>query len=350
MGIGPGSRVWTSPNSFVASANCALYCGAQVDFVDIDPESRNLSVTALSDKLVAAEQAGTLPDLLIPVHFAGLPCDLREMRALADRYGFRILADGSHATGAEYLGRPVGGAWAHATVFSFHAVKVITCGEGGMLTTDDDDLAERFALLRTHGITRDGARFAEPAEGPWVYEQQMLGFNGRMTEMQAALGLSQLQRLPAMAAEREQQARHYDRALADLPVRRPLRKLDRHSAWHLYAVELSDPAADRAQVFATLRDAGIGVNVHYIPIHTQPDYRLRGFARGDYPASEAYYARALSLPLFPGLAPEEQEHVVRTLRAALCAAAGGGRAPAVQTAHQPEAPPDARATTATAAA
>lgn len=319
LGIGPGKRVWTSPISFLASANCALYCGAQIDFVDIDPATRNLSVVALADKLERASRGGTLPDLLIPVDFSGLPCDLREMRELADRFGFRILEDASHATGASYLGRPVGSAHAHASVFSFHAVKIVTTAEGGVVTTHDPALAKQLRLLRSHGMTRDSTDLQEPVEGPWVYEQQALGFNYRLTDLQAALGCSQLVRLDAMHAARAALAEHYDHLLADLPLRLPPRRADRVSAWHLYAIELDDErcAARRADVFAALRAQGIGVNVHYIPIHTQPYYRRLGFARGDFPAAERYYAQALSIPLFPALTEAQQQHVVSALRTAL---------------------------------
>lgn len=320
--VGPGSRVWTTPISFVASANCALYCGATVDFVDIDPATRNLSVDRLREKLEDAEARGKLPHLLIPVDFAGLPADLRELRMLADRYGFAILEDASHATGASYLDRPVGSAWADATVFSFHAVKVLTCAEGGMVTTNDPALAQRIALLRSHGITRDEAEFefaGSGQHGPWYYEQQALGFNARMTEMQAALGLSQLGRLDTMQARREALADRYDTLLAKLPLILPARRDDRRSAWHLYAVEI-DPkrsALSREAAFAALRAAGIGVNVHYIPIHTQPYYRRLGFSEGDFPAAERYAARTLSLPLFPALTNAQQDHVVEVLRAVL---------------------------------
>lgn len=321
LGIGPGKRVWTTPNSFLASANCALYCGATIDFVDIDPLTRNLSVAALAAKLAQAEASGTLPDLLIPVDFAGLPCDLREMRALADRHGFAILQDASHATGAQYLGAPVGSAWADATVFSFHAVKVITTAEGGMVTTRDAALAERLQGLRSHGMVRDASRMTQPPEGPWVYEQQQLGWNCRMTELQAALGRSQLRRLPQMAAQREASAARYDRLLASLPLRLPARLSDRRSSWHLYAVEIDAgrTPCSRADAFGALRAADIGVNVHYMPIHLQPYYQALGFVRGQFPAAEAYYAQALSLPLFPGMSETEQDRVVAVLAQVLAA-------------------------------
>jgi UDP-4-amino-4,6-dideoxy-N-acetyl-beta-L-altrosamine transaminase len=319
LGVGPGSRVWTSPNSFVASANCALYCGASVDFVDIDPRTRNLSVEALQDKLERAERSGTLPQVVIPVDHGGWSCDLHEIRALADRYGFRVLADASHSVGAHYRGRPVGSALADATVFSFHAVKVITCGEGGMVTTHDPALARRVQALRSHGITRDPELMEQPAEGAWVYEQQSLGYNARLTEMQAALGLSQLERLPAAQARREALARTYDQRLADLPLTLPTRQPGRMPSWHLYAVEL-DPVRTpitRAALFDTMRARGVGVNVHYIPIHTQPHYRRLGFAWGDFPQAERYYAHALSLPLFPGMSDAQQDAVIELVRAAL---------------------------------
>jgi UDP-4-amino-4,6-dideoxy-N-acetyl-beta-L-altrosamine transaminase len=312
LGVGPGSRVWTSPNSFLASANCARYCGAHVDFVDIDPRTRNMSVAALRDKLAT----GVRPDVLVPVDFAGLPCEMREMRELADQHGFRILQDASHATGAVYQGRPVGSRYADATVFSFHAVKIITTAEGGLVTTQDAALAGRLRLLRSHGMTRERALMERPPEGDWYYEQVMLGYNYRLTDVQAALGLSQLGRLEAMQAARAALADRYDTLLAGLPVVVPARCEDRTSAWHLYAVELPD-ARVRAHVFASMRQAGIGVNVHYIPIHTQPYYARLGFRRGAFPAAEHYYERALSLPLFPQLTPAQQETVVATLRAAL---------------------------------
>lgn len=319
LGVGPGTRVWTSPNSFLASANCALYCGAEVDFVDIDAHTRNLSVATLADKLQRAEAEGRLPRVVIPVDFAGLPADLREMRALADRYGFAILEDASHATGASYLGRPVGSAWADATVFSFHAVKIVTTAEGGLVTTRDAALAGRLRLLRSHGMTRDTAEMEGQSEGPWHYEQVLLGFNYRLTELQAALGLSQLRRLEAMHARRVALADRYDTLLDELPLRLPARAADRVSAWHLYAVELDAARTPRTrtEVFAALRAADIGVNVHYIPIHTQPFYRRLGFARGDFPAAEAYYAQAISLPLFPAMTEAQQQHVVDTLHTAL---------------------------------
>ena len=316
LGATAGTRVWTSPNSFLASANCALFCGATVDFVDIEPTTRNMSLSALDSKLERAAAAGELPRVVIPVDFGGLPCDLREMRTLADRYGFAILEDASHATGASYLGRPTGSAFADATVFSFHAVKIVTTAEGGVVTTHDAALARRLRLLRSHGMTRDPGEMEGPPDGPWYYEQLALGFNYRMTDLQAALGRSQLLRLDELHARRRSLADRYDELLRGLPLLLPVRLPDRESAWHLYVVEVDDSgtSARRADVFAALRAARIGVNVHYIPIHTQPYYRHLGFMPGDFPAAESYYARAMSLPLFPALTDAQQERVAEVLR------------------------------------
>lgn len=316
LGVGPRSLVWTSPNSFIASANCALYCGADIDFVDIDPATRNMSLAALAEKLAAADRAGRLPDVLIPVDFSGLACDVKEMRELADRFGFRILEDASHATGATYLGEPVGSAYADVTIFSFHAVKIVTTAEGGMVTTNDDALADKLRLLRSHGMTRDAAQMEGESEGGWYYEQVALGFNYRLTDMQSALGLSQMGRLDSWQRRRAELADRYDQLFTGMPIKLPVRLQDRESAWHLYAIELGDDcAATRADVFAGMRAAQIGVNVHYIPIHTQPQYRRLGFARGDFPAAEHYYDRAISIPLFPAMTDDQQARVVETVAA-----------------------------------
>ncbi len=323
LGVGPGHTVWTSPNSFVASANCALYCGARVDFVDIDPCTRNMSMAALSAKLEQAERQGELPTIVIPVHFSGLPCDMAALRLLADRYGFKILEDASHAVGAEYNGQPIGSRYADASVFSFHPVKIITTGEGGMVTTQDVALARRLQLLRSHGITREASEMDRPETGAWHYEQHDLGYNYRMTDIQAALGHSQLQRLDALHTARERLAERYDRLLAGLPLRLPTRVpgpgRTARSSWHLYVVEVvpGPGVVDRATAFARLRAAGIGVNVHYEPIHLQPYYRRLGFRRGQFPVAEAYAATALSLPLFPGLSDDDQARVVNALKEAL---------------------------------
>jgi UDP-4-amino-4,6-dideoxy-N-acetyl-beta-L-altrosamine transaminase len=319
LGVGRGSRVWTSPNSFVASANCALYCGAEVDFVDIDPETKNLSVDALKAKLAAKAALSELPDVLIPIDFAGQSADLREMRQLADKYKFHIVEDASHATGAAYLGQPVGSDFADLTVFSFHAVKIITTGEGGMVTTNDPALAERVRQLRSHGITRDPKDMQQPSPGAWYYEQALLGYNFRMTEIQAALGVSQLRRLETFKARRQTLAARYDRKLAGLPLIVPKQHSDRESSWHLYVVEIDTSVVtkSRASVFDQLRSENIGVNVHYIPIHLQPFYKALGFRSGDFPNSERYYERALTIPLFPALSEAQQDRVVSALQMAI---------------------------------
>lgn len=318
LGVGPGQTVWTSPNSFVASANCALYCGAEVDFVDIDPTTRNMSVPALREKLGAARQSGRLPSVLIPVHFGGLPCDLRPMRELADEYGFAIVADASHAVGVSYEGHPVAQRYADISVFSFHAVKIITTAEGGLLATQRGDLAAKLRLLRSHGITRDPAEMEQSPEGAWCYEQQLLGYNYRLTDLQAALGSSQLERLGQFQRRREQLAARYPALLAGLPLRLPAVLPDRTHSWHLYAIEVeAGSAVARAEVFACLRQAGIGVNVHYIPIHLHPYYRRLGFTEGMFPYAEAYAQRALSIPLYPNLSGAQQEQVAQALHRAL---------------------------------
>ncbi len=320
LDLGPGDRLWTSPNTFVASANCGLYCGAQVDFVDIDPRTYNLCPNALARKLEQAESEGRLPKVVVPVHFAGQPCDMAAIHALAREYGFRIIEDASHAIGGRYRSEPIGnGRYSDITVFSFHPVKIITTGEGGMALTNDAELAGRMARLRTHGITRDPAQMTHEPDGPWYYQQIELGFNYRMTDIQAALGYSQLQRLDEFVARRHELADRYDALLADLPVITPWRDPDAWSAFHLYVIRLDERRAgqSRRAVFEALRQRGIGVNVHYIPVHTQPYYRALGFAEGDDPEAERYYREAISLPLYPGLAEAEQDFVVEQLRAIL---------------------------------
>jgi UDP-4-amino-4,6-dideoxy-N-acetyl-beta-L-altrosamine transaminase len=323
LGVGPGQLVWTSPNSFVASANCALYCGADVDFVDIDPHTRNMSTEALRLKLEQAEQLGRLPSVVIPVHFAGLPCDMAAIAALAQRYGFKILEDASHAVGTTYEGRPIGSHYAQASVFSFHPVKIITTGEGGMVTTQDPALARRLQLLRSHGITREAQEMQHPQanEGAWYYEQQTLGFNYRLTDLQAALGQAQLLRLEQFRAAREKLAQRYDALLADLPLRLPVwqpsASTQARSSWHLYVVEVLGGSRLRAEVFARLREAGIAANVHYLPIYLQPYYRKLGFKPGHCPTAQTYSEQALSIPLFPTLSAQQQDQVVAALTQAL---------------------------------
>lgn len=317
LGVGPGDLVWTSPVTFVASANCALYCGAEVDFVDIDPVSLNLSVITLETKLAEAKAAGRLPKVVIPVHLTGQSCDMEEIGALARAYGVAVIEDASHAIGGAYGNRPVG-ACTHSdiAVFSFHPVKIITTAEGGLAVTQDKQLADRMMLFRSHGITRDEALMTEPSHGPWYYQQIDLGFNYRMTEMQAALGMSQMTRLDAFVARRHEIADIYDARLADLPLDTPKRLDGRRSALHLYVVQLHDPARHRA-VFEALRDAGILVNLHYIPVHLQPYYSAMGFRPGDFPNAEDYYARAISLPMFPDLTEAQIDEVVDTMHQVL---------------------------------
>ena len=320
LGLGPGDRLWTSPITFVASANCALYCGATVDFVDIDPRTGTLCPDALAAKLAEAERQGTLPKVVVPVHLCGQPCDMEAIAALARRYGFKVVEDAAHAIGARYRDEPVGNCrHSDITIFSFHPVKIVTTGEGGMALTRSAELAERMALLRSHGITRDPAQMTRAADGPWYYEQVDLGFNYRMTDLQAALGTSQMDRLDEYVARRHQIADAYDRRLADLPLTTPFRPDDRRSAFHLYVVRLRldrVPRSHRA-VFESLRSQGIGVNLHYIPVHTQPYYRAMGFGPGDFPAAERYYAEAISLPMFPTLGEDDQGRVVTALEKAL---------------------------------
>lgn len=318
LGVGPGDLVWTTPNSFVASANCARYCGADVDFVDIDPDSLNLSVSALAARLSATRAAGErLPRVVLPVHFGGQPCDMRELAALSREYGFHILEDASHAIGARYEDAPIGACqYSDITVFSFHPVKIVTSAEGGMATTRNEVLAQRLARLRSHGIERCG-----DTDEPWLYEQHELGFNYRMTELQAALGASQMRRIDQFIARRHELVARYAKALASLPLILPtVKDSHRRSAWHLYPVQLnleSGNSAARRRLYHCLHAQRIGVNVHYIPIHTQPYYRERGFRAGDFPNAERYYARALSLPLFGTMTDTQQDRVIAALGSAL---------------------------------
>ncbi|MGZ5199579.1 MAG: UDP-4-amino-4,6-dideoxy-N-acetyl-beta-L-altrosamine transaminase [Telluria sp.] len=318
--LGPGDILWTSPNTFVASANCALYCGATVDFVDIDPRTWNMSVDALEAKLLRAQQQGTLPKVVVPVHFTGQSCDMARIHELGRRYGFAVLEDASHAIGGRYRDGAVGScAFSDATVFSFHPVKIVTTGEGGMVLTNRREVYDRLVRLRSHGITRDPVLMETPPEGPWDYRQVDLGFNYRMTDMQAALGLSQMTRLDAFVERRHALARRYSQRLEGLPVVLPCSDPQAYSALHLYVVRLrlDAIAKSRRQVFDELRARGIGVNVHYIPVHTQPYYQRLGFRPGDFPQAEQYYREAISLPLFYELTEEQQDQVVEALREVL---------------------------------
>jgi UDP-4-amino-4,6-dideoxy-N-acetyl-beta-L-altrosamine transaminase len=315
LGLGPGDRLWTSPNTFVASANCARYCGAEVDFVDIDPRTYNLCADKLAEKLRVAAQRNALPKIVVPVDFAGQSCDMATIRTLADQYGFAVIEDASHAIGGHYRSEPVGnGRYADITIFSFHPVKIITTGEGGMALTNDPVLANKMARLRSHGIVRNPSVQAD--KGGWYYEQLELGYNYRLTDIQAALGFSQLQRLKGYVAERTRLADRYDRLLEGLLLTCPGRNADADSAWHLYVIRLHD-ATIRCQVFDRLRSAGIGANVHYIPVYHHPNYRRLGFKPGYCPEAEDYYASAITLPLYPTLTEAEQEYVVSTLREVL---------------------------------
>lgn len=317
LDLKPGDRLWTSPNTFVASANCGLYCGAGVDFVDIDPRTYNLAVGNLEVKLRAAAANGTLPKILVPVHFAGQPCEMGPIGDLCAAHGVRMMEDASHAVGAEYRSKRIGGrAGPDLTVFSFHPVKIITTGEGGMLLTDDGELYERLVRLRSHGITREVQQ-----DGPWSYAQVDLGFNYRMTDLQAALGASQMTSLPAFLARRRALAARYDRLLAPLPLVLPWQHPDTLSSWHLYVVrpDTARTSVDRAALYAGLRERGIHAQVHYSPVHTQPWYRALGFKPGDFPQAERYYAGALSLPMYPALTDADQERVVTALQALLAA-------------------------------
>jgi UDP-4-amino-4,6-dideoxy-N-acetyl-beta-L-altrosamine transaminase len=333
LGLGPGDRLWTVPNSFVASANCGRYCSADVDFVDIDPGTWNMSIPGLEKKLREAKASGRLPKVVVPVHFAGQPTEQEAIWGLAKDYGFAVLEDASHSIGASRKAEPVGSCrWSDITVFSFHPVKIITTAEGGMALTNDPAIADRMALLRSHGITRDPGRFtiAAGADGrrsvgaaanppPWHYEQQVLGFNYRMTDIQAALGLSQLERLKGYVERRNELARRYDNLLNRSVLQLPMVHPDCVSAYHLYVVRLMPGALrkGRRRVFEELRQLGIGVNVHYTPIHLQPYYRELGFIAGQYPEAEAYGDTAITLPLYPRLTDRQQDQVVSVLNQVL---------------------------------
>ena len=326
LGLGQGDWLWTVPNTFVASANVGIYCGAQVDFVDIDARSLNMCPDALEAKLAQAEATGRLPKILIPVHMTGQSADMERIGALAKRYGVRVIEDASHAVGASFAGQSVG-ACTHSdiTVFSFHPVKIVTTAEGGMAVTQDADLAAIMRRAASHGITRDPDLMTHDSDGPWYYQQIELGYNYRMTEMQAALGISQMQRLTDYVDRRRAHAVAYDAALADLPLHLPVQDPRSQSAWHLYVVQLrlSDLTWSHRQIFEALRAAGLGVNLHYIPVHTQPYYRQMGFAQGDFPNAETYYKRAISIPLFATMTKAQHTEIVETLRTTLAQAAAG---------------------------
>ena len=318
--LGPGDWLWTSPITFVASANCGLYCGAQVDFVDIDPQTYNMCPQALERKLIAAEREGRLPKVIVPVHLCGQPCDMPAIYALAQRFGFKIIEDASHAIGGKYRGEPIGNCrYSDITVFSFHPVKIITTAEGGMALTKSAELANKMALFRSHGITRDPGQMTHESDGPWYYQQIELGYNYRMTDLQAALGVSQMDRLESYVARRHELASRYDELLAALPVTTPWQHPDSYSGLHLYAIrlQLHQVKHSHQQVFESLREQGIGVNLHYIPVHTHPYYKAMGFKPNDFPEAQRYYAEAISLPMYVGLSEIQQDAVLDALRKAL---------------------------------
>lgn len=320
LDVGPGDVVWTTPITFVASANCALYCGAHIDFVDIDSRTFNMSVERLAEKLVLAKQSGKLPKVVIPVHLCGQPCDMAGIYALSQQYGFRIIEDASHAIGGKYRGEPIGNCrYSDITVFSFHPVKIITTAEGGVAMTNDVHLARRMQLLRSHGITRDMNEMTHVPDGPWYYQQVALGYNYRMTDMQAALGLSQMQRLDEFVSRRHVIAKRYDSLLANFPVVTPWQHSDAYSGFHLYVIRLkfAEIGKSHLQVFEALRAAGIGVNLHYIPVYRQPYYERMGFREGYCVEAEKYYAESISIPMYPYLKNTEQDLVMAAIQVAL---------------------------------
>ncbi len=317
LGLGVDDWLWTSPITFVASANCGLYCGAKVDFVDIDPITYNLCPKALKKKLIQAEKLGKLPKIVIPVHLCGQSCDMKAIHALSEEYNFKIIEDASHAIGSKYLNKAVGNCkYSDITIFSFHPVKIITTGEGGMALTNSARLAERISLLRSHGITRNPSQMTHESDGDWYYQQVVLGFNYRMTDMQAALGLSQLRRLDGYIARRHNIANRYNELLSDFPLIIPYQHSDNYSAFHLYIIRLKDNKKHK-QIFEHLRKENIGVNLHYIPVHTQPYYRQMDIEFTDLEQSESYYKDAISLPLYPAMTEQQQDFVIESLREAL---------------------------------
>jgi len=320
LGLGPGERLWTTPITFVASANCGLYCGAEVDFVDIDPRTYNMCPKALAHKLEQSELRGTLPKVVIPVHLCGQPCDMEAIHSLALRYGFKVIEDASHAIGGKYQGEFIGNSrYSDITVFSFHPVKIITTAEGGMALTNSAELARKMTLFQSHGITRDPAYMTHAPDGPWYYQQTELGYNYRMTELQAALGISQLQRLDHYVTRRHELAQRYNLLLQDLPITTPWQHPDSYSGLHLYVIRLQLARMGKVhrRVFEELREQGVGVNLHYIPVHTQPYYQRLGHQSGDFPESERYYADAISLPMFQTLTEAQQDLVISALKKVL---------------------------------
>jgi len=315
--LGEGDVLWTSPITFTASANCGRYCGADVDFVDIDDKTYNMSVAELRHKL---ETAVKKPKVVIPVHLAGQSCDMESIKALADEYGFKIIEDASHATGADYKNTKVGSCcYSDMTVFSFHPVKIVTTGEGGIVLTNNKELYEKLKLYRSHGITRDSDFMTQEADGPWYYQQIELGFNYRMTDIQAALGCSQMDSLDEFVARRRYLVKRYNEKLKNLPIRTPYQDEATNPSWHIYIirVDFTKVKLSKKEIFARMRDRGIVLNLHYIPVHTQPYYQKLGFQKGDFPVSEKYYEEAITLPLYYDLTDEQQDEVIEALKEVL---------------------------------
>ncbi len=320
LGLGPGDWLWTTPTTFVASANCGLICGAKIDFVDIDPRSYNLCPQALERKLIIAKRQGRLPKIVIPVHLCGQPCDMATIHNLALQYDFKIIEDASHAIGGRYQGESIGNCrFSDITVFSFHPVKIITTGEGGMALTNNGELSNRMTLLRSHGITRDPKEMTHEPDGPWYYQQIELGFNYRMTDIQAALGVSQMERLDAYVTRRHELALRYNSLLCELPITTPWQHPNGYSGLHLYVIrlQLEKITCTHRQVFDSLRRQGIGVNIHYIPVHIHPYYQALGFKPGDFPEAERYYTEAITLPMYPGLTEDQQISITNSLHCAI---------------------------------
>ncbi len=316
LGLGEGDWLWTTPVTFVASANCGLYCGAKVDFVDIDSATYNMCPKKLEQKLITAKAIGTLPKVVVPVHLCGQPCDMESIAKLAKEYGFKVIEDASHAIGGQYHEQPIGNCkYSDITVFSFHPVKIVTTAEGGAALTNQKELADKMALLRSHGITRDPEMMTEASHGGWYYQQVDLGFNYRMTELQAALGVTQMQRLDEFVAARHVLSKRYNQMLSELPLVLPYQLENTYSGLHLFVIrlKLDEISLTHKQVFDALRENGIGVNLHYIPVHTQPYYQAMGFTEGEFPESERYYQEAISLPMFHGMTEEQQNTVVRVV-------------------------------------
>jgi len=318
LGLKKGDWLWTSPITFAASANCGLYCGALIDFVDIDPNTYNMCPEALEKKLAKAEAVGKLPKVVIPVHLAGQSCDMKSIYKLSQRYGFKIIEDASHAIGGQYLSKPIGGCqYSDVTVFSFHPVKIITTGEGGMALTNDKGVFERMSLLRSHGITRDTGQMKEPVDEGWYYQQIELGYNYRITDIQAALGRSQFKKINQIISRRHEIADRYNKSLSDLPLKLPCKSNEWHSsAFHLYIIRLKNRSR-RQQVFKSLRDKGVGVNLHYIPVYRHPYYQSMGFDSSAFPESESYYQEAITIPLHPAMSIQDQDMVVQSIKESL---------------------------------